>query len=126
MLISSFYDVYSSLVLFHVCKILNCRASLKMLLSICLVIVEKNFEHGCDEVAFRMALSEKLPSYNSGENRSHRSILLILNKKIKKNTRNTLASLYHSKVRSIIKMGSHFSFAWVIEFSTISLVTTRT
>ena len=45
-------------ILIHVRKIFNFRVSFKILLSLYLSIVEK--EYTCDQVTFRMALSEKI------------------------------------------------------------------
>ena len=61
-----------------------------------------NFERSCNQVTFREARS----------NRSHASVLLVLNKKIKMNEPNATVSSYDSKVRS--------SLVWVMEFSITS------
>ena len=45
---------------------------------------------------------------------------LFLNKKIKINTRNTMASSYHSRVMSTQTMKVPFFVVWVVEFSIIS------
>ena len=45
--------------LIYVCKKKNCRVSFKMLLSMCLVLLRRYFEHSCDHVTFRMPFSKK-------------------------------------------------------------------
>ena len=61
-----------------------------------------NFERSCNQVTFRVARS----------NRSHASVLLVPNTKIKMNIPNASVSSYHSKVMS--------SLVWVMEFSITS------
>ena len=43
-------------ILIHFHKIFNWRVSFKMLLSMCLVTVEKKPQHSCDQLTFRIAL----------------------------------------------------------------------
>ena len=46
--------------LIHVHKIFNRRVSFKILLPMCLVIVEKKIQHSCDQVTLGIALSKKI------------------------------------------------------------------
>ena len=51
---------YLAFMLIHVRKLFNCRVSFKILFSMWLVILGMNLEHSCDEVTFRMLLSNKI------------------------------------------------------------------
>ena len=106
-------------ILTHVRKILNCRISFKMLLSRCLVIIEKelwtllwsyNFQNGnFQKITITVARDTliKVSFPNVGSNL----------KKIKMNTQNTMVSYYHSKVRSTQNMWVPLFNCWVKEFS---------
>ena len=59
-----FHDIYQSLderfnLLIHVRKLFNCRVSVRILFSMC-QFLRKNFEYSCDQVTFKMPLSNKI------------------------------------------------------------------
>ena len=67
------------------------------------LLLRRNFEHSWESFSFKCPF---LP--------------LVLNKKPKINTRNTVASSYHSRVMSTQSMEVPFFIVWVTEFSIIS------
>ena len=101
-------------------EIFNCKVSLKPRCSMCLLIVERNFAHSFDQVAnFQKSTLEKITIKVT-------KVVLIQvffltvgskHKKMKMKTRNTMAPSHHSKASSSQKRESHFSLAWVMEFS---------
>ena len=114
-----FHNVYQVLIklylIIHV-NFFNFRKSLKKLLSRSLVVAEKELLTQPWRSKFQKGFFEKITI-------SLKEVVLIevhllrddsKQKKIKINTRNTITSSNHSKVRS------HFSFVWVMEFSIIS------
>ena len=81
----------------HVHKISNRRVSLKILLIMCLIIVEKKLWHSCDQVTFGIALSSK-------------------QKKIKKWKHRIPWHLHAIQKSCPLKTWeSHFSIVWVME-----------
>ena len=93
-------------------KIKNYSLSFKMMLSICLVFLEKILWTKLWSSNFQNATFEK--SYHSSDgNLSHQSVLSYRWFQIKIiaiNTRNTMTSSYHSKVRSTQNKGVKFLF----------------
>ena len=88
-------------ILIHLRKIFNYLS--KCCCQIAFSLFRMNFEYSCDQITFRMVLSKKLPlkwrkllspKYPSVGSKQKR----------KMNTRNTMVSLYHQKVKSTQKM----------------------
>ena len=86
--------------------------------------MRRNFEHSCDQVTFKMLPSNAY--HNSNGNRSHPNVLSyrwFLTKVITIDSRNTMASSYHSKVRSTQNKGATFLFClehgWSQKISTV-------
>ena len=88
-----------SRIVIHVGKIISCASQLCHQCPS--QLFRRNFGHSCDQVTFRISLSEKwswqwrrtLPS-------KYHSWKLVLNKKLKLNTWNTISFSYHLKVIS--------------------------
>ena len=78
------HDVYRSQdiarILTHVCKLLNFMISLKMLFSMCLVILAKELWNSCDQVIFRMLLLNKITIKVTEVVLNQVSFLTVLNK----------------------------------------------
>ena len=88
-------------ILIHVHKIFNYTVFFRVLLLMYLVIVEKKLYHSCDQETFGIALSKKLPKlWRKSLPSKYPFLTLLLNKKTKMNTQNTMAFPYHSKDRS--------------------------
>ena len=84
-------------ILIHVRKIFNCRVPFKILLFMYLIIALTQQRLG----NFRIGTSEKIPKqWRKSLLSKYPLLALLLNRKIKMNTQNTMASLCHSKFRS--------------------------
>ena len=87
-----------------------------MLLSMCVVIVEKGlFKHSCDQVIFRMPLPKKI-NITLAE-----VILIFFLNKINNNKHAEYHVIFiHSKIRDLLKTRqSCFSFVWDMDVSVI-------